>query len=66
MQENGALLKLAFCSAILKIIPAALGTQSHRPGESWMPHLPMPSGKANSIAIFKDVVVGFGSIEIER
>ena len=63
VEENDALLKLAFFSAILEVIPAALGTQSHRPGESWKPDLPMPRGKANGIAIFKDVEVGFGSIE---
>lgn len=63
VDENDALLKMAFFSAILEVIPAALGTQSHRPGESWKPELPMPRGKANGIAIFKDVEVGFGSIE---
>jgi hypothetical protein len=63
VEQNDALLKLAFFSSILEIIPAALGTQSRRPGESWKPNLPMPRGKANGIAIFKDVEVGFGSIE---
>lgn len=62
-EETDAMLKLSFFSAILEIIPAALGTQSHRPGESWKPDLPMPRGKANGVAIFKDVEVGFGSIE---
>ena len=62
-EETDALLKLSFFSAILEVIPAALGTQSHRPGESWKPDLPMPRGKANGVAIFKDVEVGFGSIE---
>lgn len=62
-EEDDALLKLAFFSGILEIIPAALGTQPRRPGETWKPDLPMPRGKANGIAIFKDVEVGFGSIE---
>lgn len=61
--ETDALLKLAFFSGILEIIPAALGTQPRKPGESWKPDLPAPRGKANGIAIFKDVEVGFGSIE---
>ena len=63
VDENDALLKLAFFSGILEIIPAALGTQPRRPGENWKPDLPMPRGKANGVVIFKDVEVGFGSIE---
>lgn len=63
VDENDALLKMAFFSGILEIIPTAIGTQPRRPGESWKPDLPAPRGKSNGIAIFKDVEVGFGSIE---
>ena len=62
-RQNAALLDLQFFANMMEIVPAALGTQVRRPGETWKPVIPAPRGKAYGLPVFKDVEATFGSIE---
>ncbi len=62
-RQNAALLDLQFFANMMEIVPAALGAQARRPGETWKPVIPAPRGKAYGLPIFKDVEATFGSIE---
>lgn len=62
-RQNAALLDLQFFANMMEIVPAALGSQTRRPGETWKPSIPTPRGKAYGQPVFKNVEVTFGSIE---
>jgi len=62
-RQNAALLDLQFFANVMEIVPAALGTQTRRPGETWKPQIPAPRGKTYGLPVFKDVEATFGSIE---
>ncbi|MFN7564819.1 MAG: hypothetical protein ACK5TH_23800 [Prosthecobacter sp.] len=62
-RQNAAILDLQFFANVMEIVPAALGTQTRRPGEMWKPVIPAPRGKAYGLPVFKDVEATFGSIE---
>ncbi len=61
--EMSCMLDLGFLSGLLEIIPSAIGTQAHKPGETWKTSTTAPRGKAYGIPAIKDLETTFGSLE---
>ncbi len=61
--DLNCMLDLGFISGLLEIIPTAIGTQAHKPTETWKTTIPVPRGKAYGIPAIKDLETTFGSLE---
>lgn len=61
--EQSCLADLGFLSGLLEIIPAAIGTQPRKVGETWTTQVQNPRGKAYGIPVLKDLEATLGSVE---
>lgn len=61
--ELNCLLDLGFASGLLEIIPAAIGTQPRKIGETWKADIQNPRGKAHGLPVLQALETTFGSVE---
>lgn len=61
--EQSCMADLGFLSGLLEIIPAAIGTQPRKVGETWTTQVQNPRGKAYGIPVLKDLEATLGSLE---
>ena len=61
--ETSCLADLGFLSGLLELLPAAIGTQLRKVGETWTTKVQNPRGKAYGLPVLKDLEATLGSVE---
>lgn len=62
-EERSSLDHLAYTAALLDMISLCIGTDSHKPGDTWKTSIPAPRGKAAGYVVPKDIECTFVSLD---